>query len=137
MVQANSGNKLVAVISVQCELFFFFNSYMMHRLDPEMENHSLFMVFGFLVGYLLMVPAGSPSSDGSVTVYVVDINQPSLPTLFILFLCLFLSLWPFRPYFILHILPTTLRFLTLFFWSDFCLTGPFNYIFLYENLPQL
>ena len=100
MVQANSGNKLVAVISVQCELIFFFNSYMMHRLDPEMENHSLFMVFGFLVGYLLMVPAGSPSSDGSVTVYVVDINQPSLPTLFILFLRLFLSLWPFQLYFI-------------------------------------
>ena len=32
----------------------------------------------------------------------------------ILFLCLFLSLWPFRLYFIPHILTTTLRFLTLF-----------------------
>ena len=35
-----------------------------------------------------------------------------------LFLCLFLSLWPFQLYFTLWILPTTLRFLTLFFfWS--------------------
>ena len=30
----------------------------------------------------------------------LDINQPSLPTLFILFLCLFLTLWPFQLYFI-------------------------------------
>ena len=31
------------------------------------------------------------------TVYVPDINQPSLPTpFFTLFLCLFLSLWPFQ-----------------------------------------
>ena len=30
----------------------------------------------------LLVPAGSPSCGGDVTVYVYDINQPSLPTLF-------------------------------------------------------
>ena len=41
------------------------------------------------------VPAGSPSRGGDVTVYVLD-----LPTPFILFLCLFLSLWPFRLYFV-------------------------------------
>ena len=34
------------------------------------------------------------------SVYVVDINQLSLPTLFILFWCLFLSLWPFQLYFV-------------------------------------
>ena len=28
----------------------------------------------------LFVPAGSPSRDGDVTVYVCDRNQPSLPT---------------------------------------------------------
>ena len=28
------------------------------------------------------VPAGSPSHGGNVMVYVLDINQPSLPTLF-------------------------------------------------------
>ena len=38
------------------------------------------------------IPAGSPSRVGDVAVYVSDINQPSLPTLLILFLCLFLSL---------------------------------------------
>ena len=44
---------------------------------------------------------GSPSRDGDVVVYVFDINQPSLPTPFlILFLCLFPSLWPFQLYFI-------------------------------------
>ena len=37
---------------------------------------------------------------GDVTVYVLDINQSSLPTLFILFLCLFLSSWPSHLYFI-------------------------------------
>ena len=47
-----------------------------------------------------LVPAGSPSRGGDVTVYVLDINQPSLPTLFIQFLCLFLPLWPFQRYFI-------------------------------------
>ena len=58
-------------------------------------------------------------------------------SLFILFLCLFLSLLPFQLYFILlKFLPTTLRFLTLFFRSYFCLTGPFNSIPLYESLPQ-
>ena len=42
-------------------------------------------------------------------------------SVFILFLCLFLSLWPFQLYFIPSLLPTTLRFLTLFFRSYFCL----------------
>ena len=41
------------------------------------------------------VPAGSPSRGGDVKVYVLDINQPSLPTPFTLFLCLFLSYGPF------------------------------------------
>ena len=46
------------------------------------------------------VPAGSPSRGGDVMVYVLDVNHPSLPNLFILFLCLFLSLWAFQLYFI-------------------------------------
>ena len=49
----------------------------------------------------LSSPAGSPSRGGDVVVYVFDMNQPSLPrSFFFLFLCLFLSLWPFRLYFI-------------------------------------
>ena len=46
--------------------------------------------------------------------------------MFILSLCLFLSLWPFQLYFIPRILLTTVRFLTLFFRSYFCRIGPFN-----------
>ena len=41
------------------------------------------------------VPSGSPSRGGDVKVCVLDINQPSLPTPFTLFLCLFLSHGPF------------------------------------------
>ena len=80
---------------------------------------------------LILVSLGSPSRGGDVTVYVSDINHPSLPTLFVLFLCLFLSLCPFQLYFIPQILPTTLCFLTLFSWSLFCLTGPINYNYLF------
>ena len=42
-----------------------------------------------------MHAAGSPSRGGDVKLYVLDINQPSLPTPFTLFLCLFLSYGPF------------------------------------------
>ena len=48
----------------------------------------------------LLIPAGSPSRGGDVTVDVFDINQPSLLALFILFSCLFRSFWPFQLYFI-------------------------------------
>ena len=71
----------------------------------------------------------SCGGDVAACVFEFDINQPSLPTLFILFLCQFMSLWPFQQYFISSILLTTLHFLTLFFWSYWCLIGPFNYVF--------
>ena len=41
-------------------------------------------------------PAGSPYGGGDVKVYVFDINQPSSPTPFNLFLCLFLFYGPFN-----------------------------------------
>ena len=41
------------------------------------------------------VPAGPPSRGGDVKVCVLDINQPSLPTPFTLFLYLFLPYGPF------------------------------------------
>ena len=47
------------------------------------------------------VPAGSPSPGGDVTGYVFNIDQPSLPTPFSLFLCLCLSYGPFN-YISLH-----------------------------------
>ena len=86
---------------------------------------------------MTLVPAGSPSDDGDVAVYVFDINQLSLPAPFLFCSCVSFSLHgPLQPYFILYILPTTLRFLTLFFQSYFCLIGPFNCISLYESLLQ-
>ena len=45
---------------------------------------------------LTVTLASSPSRGGDVTVYVFNINQPSLPTPFILFLCLCLSYGPFN-----------------------------------------
>ena len=83
--------------------------------------------------HTLYYDTASIPSAGDVAVYVFDINQPSLPTPFNLFLGLFLSLWPFQRYFIP---PTILRLLTLSFRSGLCLTGPLNYIFLNESLPQ-
>ena len=62
-----------------------------------------------------------------IAVYVFDINQLSLPTPFYSVL---VSISVIRA------LPKTLCFLTLFFWSYFCLKGPFNYMSLYESLPQ-
>ena len=56
------------------------------------------------------------------------------PLLFVLLFCLFLSFWPFQMYFIPYILPTTLRFLTLFCRSYLYLIVPFNCISLYEKL---
>ena len=35
----------------------------------------------------VLVPTGSSSRGGDVTIYVLDINQPSLPTVFVQFLC--------------------------------------------------
>ena len=52
------------------------------------------------VDFMYDVPAGSPLRGGDVAVYVLDINHPSWPILFILFLCLFLSVWPFQLYYI-------------------------------------
>ena len=68
--------------------------------------------------------------------FMSDITNRAYRLLFILFLCLFLSLWPFRLYFIPLIFLTTLRFLTLFFQSYLCFIGPFNYISLNESLLQ-
>ena len=57
------------------------------------------------------VPVGLPSRGGYVMVYVLDIDQLSLPTLFILFLCL--SSWPFQLNLIPEILLTFLSAFSL------------------------
>ena len=84
----------------------------------------------------LSVPAGSPSPGGNVTVYVFNINQPSLPAPFYSVLVSVSVFMALQPVFHSIILPTTLRILTLFFWSSFCLIGSFNYISLSKSLPK-
>ena len=83
-----------------------------------------------------MAPTGSPSHGGDVAVYVIDIDQPNMPTPFysvVLSISVFMAL---STVFHSIILPTTLRFITLFFWSYFCRTGPFSYVSRYESLLQ-
>ena len=70
--------------------------------------------------WITVMNSCSSSWSGDVAVYVFDvfdINHRACPLLFVLFLCLFVSLWPFPLYCIPWILQTTLCFLTLFFWS--------------------
>ena len=43
--------------------------------------------------YWITVPKGSPSRGGDVVVYVKDINQPSLPTLFSFYSCVYFCLY--------------------------------------------
>ena len=81
-------------------------------------------------------PRGLTFTWWDVTVYVKDINQPSLPTPFYSIPVSVSVLWPFQLYLIPKNPPTTLRFLTLFFRSYLCLIGPFNCMSLYESLIQ-
>ena len=46
---------------------------------------------------------------------VLDTTNQACPLLCVLFLCLFLSSWPFQLYFIAYFLPTILYLLTLFY----------------------
>ena len=82
------------------------------------------------------VPAVSPSRGGDVTVYVYDINQPSLPIPFysvLVHISVFMALS--TVFHSIKKLPT-FRFFTLFFWSYFCLIGPFNSFQLYTSLRK-
>ena len=77
----------------------------------------------------------SPSRGGDAAVYVLDLNQPTLPTSFLLllFLCLFFSLWPFQLFF--HsINPPDNSLLSHSVLS--VVFVPVNYISLHESLPS-
>ena len=78
----------------------------------------------------VVVPAGSPSRGGEVTVDVPDLNQPSLPTLSILFLSLsvFMAL---ATLFYSTNSPDNSPLSHSVLTALFCLTGPLNDIFLY------
>ena len=91
----------------------------------------LLEVFEDMVEVLLILPMGSTSRGGDVTVYVLNINQPSLPAPFYSVLASISVFIALSPTFHSIILPTVLRFLTLFSQPYFCLTGPFNCIYLY------
>ena len=80
------------------------------------------------------VPTGSPSCGGDVAVYVFDINQQSLPTLFYSVLVSVSVLMALSTVF--HSInspdnsPLSHSVLLVLFLSSF------NYISLYESLPQ-
>ena len=79
------------------------------------------------------------SCGGDVTVYVLDINQPSLPTPFFFFYSVLVSVSVFMTLStVFHSLnspnhsPLSHSLLLVLF----CLLGPFNYVSLYKSLPQ-
>ena len=83
-----------------------------------------------------LVPAGSPSCGGDVTVYVPDINQPSLLTAFysvLVSVSVFLALST-----VFHSInsPNNSPLSHSVLLALFCLIGPLNHISLYESLPQ-
>ena len=71
------------LFSCEFELFmeqpYWFAVYQWRAEKGWLVMHSILLS---LTPTLLMAPAGSPSRGGDVTVYVCDINQPSLPTPF-------------------------------------------------------
>ena len=85
-----------------------------------------------------LVCADSTSRGGDVAVYVLNINQLSFSTPFY-FVLVSISVFMALSH-VCHSISscdTPLpRFLTLFFRSYLCLTGPFNYIPVHESLPQ-
>ena len=85
---------------------------------------------------LAVVPKGSPSRGGDVTVHVW--HKPAELTHSSLFCsCVYFCLYgPFNCISFHKFSPTTLRFLILFFQSYLCLIGPFNYISLCESFFQ-
>ena len=83
----------------------------------------------------LVVPAGSPSRGGDVTVYVKNINQPSLPTLFFYSVLVSVSVFVALSV-VFHSInsPNNSPFSHSVLPVFFCLTGSFNYISLYKSL---
>ena len=86
--------------------------------------------------HYVSVPTGSPSRGGDVTVYVLDINHPSLPTPFysvLVSVSVFMALST-----VFHSInsPDNCPLSHSLLLVLFCLIGPLNYISLYESLSQ-
>ena len=95
--------------------------------------------WGCCIGASVSVPsvwvtAGWPSHGGDVTVYALDINQPSFHTLFLLLLCLFLFIDLSTVFHCINSLDNSLLSQSVL--VLFCLIGPFDYTSLFESLPQ-
>ena len=84
----------------------------------------------------VIVPTGSPSCGGDVAVYVFETNHSSLLTPFysvLVSVSVFIALAPvFRPINSPDNSPLSHSVLPSYSY----LIGPFNYLSLYENLPQ-
>ena len=70
-------------------------------LRTSLEGHLARDIFCWCLMLIMLKPppAASPQADLHVvgmSRFMSDINQASSPLLFVLFLCLFLSLWPFH-----------------------------------------
>ena len=84
----------------------------------------------------LLVPAGSPSRGRDATIYVLDLNQPNLPTPF------YSVFVPVSVFMALSTVFHSINSPDNYPLSDFvlmvlsCLLVPLNYVSLFESLPQ-
>ena len=95
-----------------------------------------YTLFDFDPVFILSVPTGSPSPGGDVVVYVKDINQPSLPTPFYNVLVSISVFMALSTVFDSINSPDNSPLSNSVLLILLCLTGPFNYISLYESLLQ-
>ena len=107
-------------------VFFFFFYFLFLKLRRCSSYISCFMVL-----------AGSPSCGGDVTVYVPDINQPSLPAPFYSVLVSVSVFMTFSTVFHSINSPNNCPLTRSLLLILFCFIGPFNYnMFLYKSLSQ-
>ena len=108
----------------------------LHHHHHRRYHYHLITTIIIVVVVARCVPTGSSSRGGGVAVYVFDINQPSLPTPFystLVSVSVFTALSTvFRSTNSPENSPLSHSVLSVFF----CLIGPFNYVSLYESLPQ-
>ena len=103
---------------------------------PMTDHLSFKTVFQDLSLHTSMSPRAHLHVVGMLRIVSLTYTNRTCPLLLLCFLLSISLLRPFHLYFIPQILLTTLRILTLFSPSYFCLIGPFNYISLSNSLPK-